>query len=65
MTRVSRMLFPKSRGHLEPSSWYTRIHIIWIHETYELIYEKIIWIHSLYEFIYEYIYMNSYTYEFI
>ena len=37
-----------SSTHLEP--WYNRIHI-WIHETCELIYEKIIWIHILDEFI--------------
>ena len=51
---VVRLLEPSSY-HLEP--WYTQIHI-WIHETYEFIYEKFIWIHSLYKFIYEFIYMD-------
>ena len=50
----------KHPWHLEP--WYTRIHI-WIHETYEVKYEKIICIHSLYEFIHEFICIWIHVYE--
>ena len=50
--------------HLEPR--YIQIYI-WIHETYQFIYEKIRWIHSLYEFIYVFIWihMNSWVHEFM